>query len=140
MATRQANLVIISSFTALLTLSGLGLMGCSPATETLDLQQSSAEQLTELELGIRDLISSPVAKDAASCKVVTLQAANCQQPKHLLYSVENTNEQVLLTLVAKYNKIIAAQTGNTDVSCAVINKPAAILRKDLCLPVEFATE
>lgn len=140
MGIRGTNLVIISSFTALIALSGLSLMGCSPAPDAMDKPQVAAEQLTELELGIRNLISSPVAQDAASCKVVTLHAANCQQSKHLLYSIENTNEQVLLTLVDKYNTIVATQTGNLDTRCEAINKPAVILRKDLCLPVEFATE
>ena len=114
--------------------------GCKPATEVVAKQPTAAEQLAELDQGIRNLISSPIAQEIASCKIVTLNAVDCQEPaKYLLYSAENTNEQVLLTLVEKYNQIVLAQAGNSE-ACMANTQPSVMLDKNLCIPVEFSTE
>lgn len=114
--------------------------GCKPTTEIMAKQPTTTEQLAELNQGIRNLINSPIAQEIASCKIVALNTINCQEPaNYLLYSTENTNEQVLLTLVEKYNQIVLEQAGNAEV-CVVKSQPSIILDKELCIPVEFATE
>lgn len=143
--------IIQNSVMAVISLASVVfLMGCNPKPEIANTQQTAVEQLAELDRGIRNLISSPIAQDITSCKIVMLNTNSCQQPpKYLLYSTENTNEQVLLTLVAKYNQVVAAQVDSTDKnnqsdnnneSCFVTEKPSVLLEKDLCIPVQFATE
>jgi hypothetical protein len=116
------------------------LTSCKPATEVMAKQPTAAEQLAELDHGIRNLIGSPIAQEIASCKIVTLNAIDCREPaSFLLYSIENTNEQVLLTLLEKYNQIVLAQAGNSE-ACMSKSQPSVVLDKELCIPVEFATE
>ncbi|SEL43965.1 hypothetical protein SAMN05216262_1117 [Colwellia chukchiensis] len=136
MTTMRAQVMAVISVAALLCL-----IACEPTTEVSEQHQTSAQQLAEIERGIQDLIGSPIAQHVSSCKIITLNAANCQPPKYLLYSNEQSNEPVLLTLVAKYNQIVSAQEGKNAASCSVVAaKPAVILAKDLCLPVELVTQ
>ena len=117
------------------------LIACKPVTAVTDKPQPTVQQLAEIEHGIQSLIGSPIARHEASCKIATLNRGNCQQSKYLLYSVEQTNEQVLLTLVNKYNQIVAGQRDISATSCSMkINKPAVILKKEVCLPIELVTE
>ncbi|CAM3931189.1 hypothetical protein [Rheinheimera salexigens] len=150
MITTGINLLKVLSRVTKPLIIGAVLVGCKPVTEIISTPQAqsqvSAEQLVELERGIRDLISSPIAQDIASCKIVTLNTNDCQQTAtHLLYSIENTNEPVLLALVEKYNKALESKTAESTtesgtLSCVVSQKPSVILQKDLCIPVQFATE
>jgi hypothetical protein len=135
METARASVKAMISIASLMFLAG-----CKPATDITAKQPTAAEQLAELDQGMRNLISSPIAQEIANCKIVTLNTIDCQQPaKYLLYSTENTNEQVLLALLDKYNQIVLAQAGNAK-ACSAKNQPAVMLEKELCIPVEFATE
>lgn len=135
MVTTQNKLVTIVAMAAILLF-----IGCQPKTELKE-QQNTVQQLKELESEIKALINSPIALAESSCKIITLKSADCEHaPKQLLYSTENTNEKALAPLVEQYNQLVMTQRNKDQLSCDVQPKLTAILDKDLCIPVEYATE
>nr|QID24521.1 hypothetical protein PSHA_p00028 [Pseudoalteromonas translucida TAC125] len=120
--------------------SMLLLISYKPAAEIANNQPTNAEQLKKLKQHIKTLINTPIAYNAKSCKVITLNANDCKPSQHLLYSTKTSDEQTLISLAARYNQLMSKQISSTYSHCPASPKPSTVLIRNVCMPVQLVTE
>lgn len=112
-------------FSALAAISG-----CSESAD----KEISALSLQELVLEIEDIVTTPFADSEEQCRVVAMGVDACGGAgRYLLYSVKNTDEQKLLSLLEQYNT-----QAEPVAECRALKMPTTIISKSICIPVEHA--